>query len=795
MQKTLVLLLTGLMAGTLNAAVGPNLLVNGHFQSGAAGWSRWWGGNSGLPVTDPIEGDLCAGVWWNDDGIFQTLSLPEAGLYEFGGKLLTTGGLTNRRAVIEAKIDNGSYSRIQQLDIVPGAAANTWHSVNGTLMLTTPASVTITLMLVNETGTNPAGIGFFDDIFIKRVIPQAGRNYYGAKLEPQTRVMHTAGQSVSDFNDYWNVMDPGEKPACYMTYCNLVTPFMPALRQDLERYRRDYGVYLPVQLGLYIVGIEHEIAAGLRDADIERFCKDLNQLGYPLYIRIGYECNGTHNNYDPTAYKAAFIRITNALRAHNVEAATVFNVIQGPYSAWYPGDAYVDWMSINAFSVWNIHHPDTPVFLNDAHARGKPVMIGEAGPTWWHTDQGQASWDGYFVPYFKMIDLWPGIKNFCYINTNWGGDWGDCRLQPYPIVSQHYRDQMDSPLYLHGMNETALRAEITGIVDTLPPAKVTGITADTTDSPVTLTWLCADDDTGINRYEILRDGVLAGYSTTESFIDTGVFAGTTYLYQITAIDKGGNRGPASDPVMVVTAPAVEKILNGEYDQGIGLWTTAWNASGLSMTSTLDTTSKLSGTNSSTLAIHQVTGTSWHLQYYQNLNTTAGFTYRLSFQAVADRNTSIGVALQETHSPYGSFLSRTVNLTTTPQTFTFTAVAPDSDNVNLTFMLGTSAPRTIWLDAISIIETSNAPDPQSCADVYIAGAALAADLSGDCSVDIEDLTLFAKNWLFLDCGPGNNNCAQADLSLDGSVTLMDLAAFSLEWLTCNDPQDSTCQPTW
>jgi hypothetical protein len=249
MQKTLVLLLTGLMAGTLNAAVGPNLLVNGHFQSGAAGWSRWWGGNSGLPVTDPIEGDLCAGVWWNDDGIFQTLSLPEAGLYEFGGKLLTTGGLTNRRAVIEAKIDNGSYSRIQQLDIVPGAAATTWHSVNGTLLLTTPASVTITLMLVNETGTNPAGIGFFGDIFIKRVIPQAGRNYYGAKLEPQTRVMHTAGQSVSDFNDYWNVMDPGEKPACYMTYCKLVTPFMPALRQDLERYRRDYGVYLPSNWG------------------------------------------------------------------------------------------------------------------------------------------------------------------------------------------------------------------------------------------------------------------------------------------------------------------------------------------------------------------------------------------------------------------------------------------------------------------------------------------------------------------------------------------------------------------
>jgi len=230
--------------------------------------------------------------------------------------------------------------------------------------------------------------------------------------------MHTAGQNINDFNAYWTLMDSDKKPACYMTYCNLTTPFVPALRADLERYRKDYGIYLPVQMGLYIVGSEAEIAAGLWDADIQRFCQDLNQLGYPLYIRIGYECNGAHNNYDPSAYKAAFIRIVNALRDQNVEAATVFNVIQGPYSAWYPGDAYVDWMSINLFSVWNIRHPDTYTFLNEAHARAKPVLIGEADPTYWHTDQGMASWNGYFVPFFGLIENWPGIKNFCYINAN-----------------------------------------------------------------------------------------------------------------------------------------------------------------------------------------------------------------------------------------------------------------------------------------------------------------------------------------------------------------------------------------
>lgn len=634
----------------------------------------------------------------------------------------------------------------------------------------------------------------FFALFITPSFAYSARNYYGAKLEPVNTTMHTAGQSVGDFNDYWNLMDAGEKPACYMTYCNLVTPFIPALREDLERYRNDYGIYMPVQLGLYIVGSEGEIAAGLWDADIQRFCEDLNQLGYPLYIRIGYECNGAHNNYDPTDYQAAFIRITNALRANNVEAATVFNVIQGPYTAWYPGDAYVDWMSINLFSVWNIQNSDTYTFLSNAHSRSKPVLIGEAGPTWWHTDQGQASWDGYFVPYFGMIENWPGIKNFCYINTLWDGDWGDCRLQPYPLVAQNYKDKMDSSLYMHGMDEAGLRAGITGIIDTIAPGKVSGVVVDTVNSPVALSWDAASDNTGINRYEILRDGVLAGYNTTEYFEDINVIAGKTYFYLITAIDKGGNRGPASDPIMVVTAPSVEKVVNGEYDQGRGPWGTLWNAAGLSMSSYIDTTSKLSGVNSCKLIISEATGTDWHLQYYQNLDTKAGYTYELTYIAAANINTSITVALQETHSPYSSFIAQTANLTTTPQTFTISNIAPDNDNVNLAFMLAGSAPRTIWIDAISITETSNDPDPQSCADVYTYGVELSSDLSGDCSVDLEDLALFAQYWLNTDCGT-SNNCQGADFEPDGSVTMTDLAAFSLEWLDCNDPQDSSCTPTW
>jgi len=623
------------------------------------------------------------------------------------------------------------------------------------------------------------------------------RNYYGAKFESVDTVMHTAGQSIGDFNDYWNVMDVSEKPAVYMAYCNLVTPFVPALRADLDSYVQAYGVYMPVQLGLYVVGIEDEIAAGLWDDDIDTFCKALKQLGYPLYIRIGYECNGTWNGYDPTDYKAAFIRITNALRANNVEAATVFNVIQDSYINYYPGDDYVDWWSINMFSVWNVNHPITTTFLADAHSHGKPVLVGEADPTYWHTDQGLASWNGYFVPYFNMIESNAVIKNFCYINTNWGGDWGDCRLQSKPVVEPNYRARMDLPLYMHGMDEAAFRSEITGVSETVPPSKVVGSAADTNitnNSPLYLSWEAATDNTSINRYEITRDGSLAGYNNDPNFYDTEVFAGKTYIYHVTAIDAGANRGQTSDSIMVVTPTTMERIINGEFEQGRSPWQTGIYAGGCVVDHSIDKTSKISGVKSAKLYVSQASGTDWHIQFHQNFDTKQGFTYEVTYTAVADRTTPLNMIVQENHLPYVAFISQAVTLTTTPQTFTISGIAPDNDSVGVQFLLGHSAPRTIWIDNVSVTETSPNPDPQDCSEVFSLGIDLTSDITDDCYVNSEDLQVVIDYWLNSDCGI-HNDCQGADFEPDGNVDLVDLAELASEWPRCNNPQDTSCEPTW
>jgi hypothetical protein len=112
-KKAAVLIVVFGMIGAVNAV---NLVVNGDFEQlpGGTGWTQWWGGNSNRYVTDPVEGDHCAGVWWHDDGIIQTLTVGP-GKYEFGGKLMTTQGMVNRRGVIQ--VEFGGF--IRQLDIVP----------------------------------------------------------------------------------------------------------------------------------------------------------------------------------------------------------------------------------------------------------------------------------------------------------------------------------------------------------------------------------------------------------------------------------------------------------------------------------------------------------------------------------------------------------------------------------------------------------------------------------------------------------------------------------------------------
>lgn len=92
-------------------------------------------------------------------------------------------------------------------------------------------------------------------------------------------------------------------------------------------------------------------------------------------------------------------------------------------------------------------------------------------------------------------------------------------------------------------------------LDIIAPAAPTGLVAVTsaisgTNSSVALSWSAATDNVGVTGYEIFRDGVKVGTSTSTSYTDQSVTSAVTYAYTVKAYDKAGNRSAASTALSV-----------------------------------------------------------------------------------------------------------------------------------------------------------------------------------------------------------------------------------------------------
>jgi cellulose 1,4-beta-cellobiosidase len=92
---------------------------------------------------------------------------------------------------------------------------------------------------------------------------------------------------------------------------------------------------------------------------------------------------------------------------------------------------------------------------------------------------------------------------------------------------------------------------LTGI-DTTPPSVPANLAAASTTSSASLTWSASTDNVGVTGYDIYRNGILVGSSTTPGFTDTGLFANTQYSYTVAAFDAAGNLSAASAAVTVTT---------------------------------------------------------------------------------------------------------------------------------------------------------------------------------------------------------------------------------------------------
>src|SRR6266446_6967112 len=94
--------------------------------------------------------------------------------------------------------------------------------------------------------------------------------------------------------------------------------------------------------------------------------------------------------------------------------------------------------------------------------------------------------------------------------------------------------------------------------DTTPPSVPTGLTGTAvSNTQINLNWTASTDNVRVTGYYVYLNDVALGTTTTTSFQHTGLTAGTTYNYRVSAYDAVPNHSAwTATPVSVTTMGTV-----------------------------------------------------------------------------------------------------------------------------------------------------------------------------------------------------------------------------------------------
>ncbi len=181
MKKILTILVILGLASV--ASAGCNLVTNGDFELGDAGWFNWnwWNVGIGDHTADYGENppvNMDAGIWWPDAGWVQVIGFLPEGQYQFGGQAINASAwpLSGRKAVIKAEMGDGTWTWwSQETSVDDTAPTNVWTDATGDNILTIGPGgvpeVKIVLLTWGMDGQqySGSGNGYFDNIFLTEV--------------------------------------------------------------------------------------------------------------------------------------------------------------------------------------------------------------------------------------------------------------------------------------------------------------------------------------------------------------------------------------------------------------------------------------------------------------------------------------------------------------------------------------------------------------------------------------------------------------------------------------------------
>ncbi|MEO9484573.1 MAG: glycosyl hydrolase [Ekhidna sp.] len=293
-------------------------------------------------------------------------------------------------------------------------------------------------------------------------------------VPPVDKTLLIVGQSLSKINEYRAFTNDNNNPAGWSAYW-AVTEFSgfkgPWTTSSGDTQDHHFLVKkfdnMVLHSAMWMVGkweIAKKTSEGQYDNVIQKYARWAKKTDRPVYLRLGYEFDGPHNELEPREYIKAFRHIVDVIRKEGVEnvAFVWHSYASTPYknyalSEWYPGDDYVDWVAISVFfqpydDIFN--HKETNDVINFAKEKKKPVMIAEANPVNGIDKDDPKVWNGWFVDFFSFCYN-KNIKAIAFINENWPrmnisgiGGWKDARLYNNAEVAEKWLIETRKDRYL-----------------------------------------------------------------------------------------------------------------------------------------------------------------------------------------------------------------------------------------------------------------------------------------------------------------------------------------------------------
>ncbi len=206
------------------------------------------------------------------------------------------------------------------------------------------------------------------------------------------------------------------------------------------------------------------------DTYLRQWARAARAAACPVFLRYASEMNGTWMAYsgNPPLYIAKFRLVHDVMAQEAPNVAMVwapFATPQATIPVYYPGDAYVDWVGVNIYSV--VHHnanPNEPGgedpckllrFVYDLYASRKPIQISEYGATHFcAATKLNATQFGvrYMTRLYEALPReFPRVKMiyyFCVDAARRGLAHNDYSFTDDPAMLRAYRRLITSPYYL-----------------------------------------------------------------------------------------------------------------------------------------------------------------------------------------------------------------------------------------------------------------------------------------------------------------------------------------------------------